>query len=67
MSVREYLILPSRSTPANGYLVMPVGLTSAHAVSQTVANEVLHDMLNIFVFVYLDILIFFFLRWKKNV
>ncbi len=36
------------------YLVMPFGLTSAPAVFQNLINEVLRDMLNEFVFVYLD-------------
>jgi len=36
------------------YLVMPVGLTNAPAVFQNLVNDVLVDMLNKFVFVYLD-------------
>lgn len=41
------------------YLVMPFGLTNAPAVFQSLVNEVLRDMLNEFVFVYVDgILIF---------
>ncbi|XP_078108675.1 uncharacterized protein LOC144519433 [Sander vitreus] len=43
------------------YLVMPSGLTNAPAIFQTMVNDVLRDMLNRFVFVYLDdILCFFF-------
>lgn len=43
------------------YLVMPFGLTSAPAVFQSLVNDVLRDLLNKTVFVYLDdILIFFF-------
>ena len=36
------------------YLVMPFGLTNAPAVFQGLVNDVLRDMLNISVFVYLD-------------
>lgn len=40
-------------------LVMPFGLTNTPAVFQALGNDVLRDMLNQFVFVYLnDILIF---------
>jgi len=41
------------------YLVMPFGLSNAPAVFQALVNDVLRDMLNRFIFVYLnDILIF---------
>ena len=41
------------------YLVMPFGFTNAPAVFQTLANDVLRDMLNKSMFVYLnDILVF---------
>lgn len=36
------------------YLVMPFGLCSALSVFQTLLNDVLHDYLNVFVFVYLN-------------
>ena len=36
------------------YLVMPFGLTNAPAVFQNLMNDVLRDMLNCFVFIYLD-------------
>ena len=36
------------------YLVIPFGLTNAPAVFQTLVNDVLSDMLNRFVFVYID-------------
>lgn len=36
------------------YLVMPLGLTNAPAVFQAMVNDVLRDMLNRFIFVYLD-------------
>ena len=36
------------------YLVMPFGLTNAPSVFQALVNDVLRDMLNRFVFVYID-------------
>ncbi len=41
------------------YLVMPFGLTNAAAVFQALINDVLRDMLNKFVFVYLDDILIF--------
>lgn len=41
------------------YLVMPFGLTNAPAVFQNLINGVLRDMLNRFVFVYLDDILVF--------
>ena len=41
------------------YSVMPFGLTNAPAVFQALVNDVLRDMLNRFVFVYLDDILFF--------
>lgn len=41
------------------YLVMPFGLTNAPAVFQALINDVLRDMLNKFVFVYLDDILIF--------
>ncbi|XP_032882245.1 uncharacterized protein LOC116976461, partial [Amblyraja radiata] len=41
------------------YLVMPFGLTNAPAVFQGMVNDVLRDMLNRFVFVYLDDILIF--------
>ena len=44
-------------TTASGhykYLVMPFGLTNGPAVFQALVNDVFHDILNRFVFVYLD-------------
>lgn len=36
------------------YLVMPFGLTNAQAVLQALVNDILRDMLNCFIIVYLD-------------
>ena len=41
------------------YYVMPFGLTNAPAVFQALVNDVLRDMLNRFVFVYLDDILIF--------
>lgn len=42
------------------YLVMPFSLTIAPAAFQTLVNDVLRDILSLFLFVYInDILIFF--------
>ena len=41
------------------YLVMPFGLTNAPAVFQTLVNDVLGDMVNKFIFVYLDDILIF--------
>lgn len=41
------------------YLVMPFGLTNCPAVFQCLINDVLRDMLNKFVFVYLDDILIF--------
>lgn len=41
------------------YLVMPFGLTNSPAVFQNLVNDVLGDMLNRFVFVYLDDILIF--------
>ena len=41
------------------YLVMPFGLTNVPAVFQTLVNDVLGDMINKFVFVYLDDILIF--------
>ena len=41
------------------YLVMPFGLTKAMAVFQSLVNDVLSDMINKFVFIYLDDILIF--------
>lgn len=41
------------------YQVMPFGLTNAPAVFQALINDVLRDMINVFVFVYLDDILIF--------
>lgn len=38
---------------------MPFGLTNTHAVFQALVNDVLRDMLNSFMFVYLDNILIF--------
>lgn len=47
------------STVHYEYLVMPFGLTNAPAVFQALVNDMLRDMLNSFVFVYLDEILIF--------
>lgn len=42
-----------------GYQVMPFCLTNAPVVFQTLGNDVLRNMLNTFVFVYLDDILIF--------
>lgn len=41
------------------YLVMPFGLTNAPAVFQSLVNDVLRDMVNKFLFIYLDDILIF--------
>lgn len=41
------------------YRVLPFGLTNAPAVLQALVNDVLRDMVNLFVFVYLDDILIF--------
>jgi len=41
------------------YLVMPFGLTNAPAVFQALVNDVLRDMIGLFLFVYLDDILIF--------
>lgn len=41
------------------YLVMPFGLTNAPAVFQALVNDILRDLLNVCVFVYLDDILIF--------
>ncbi|KAK3508738.1 hypothetical protein QTP70_004221 [Hemibagrus guttatus] len=49
------------------YRIMPFGLTNAPAVFQALINDVLRDMLNQFVFVYLDDILIFLKSIPKNV
>uniref|UniRef100_A0A4W5RBM8 ribonuclease H n=1 Tax=Hucho hucho TaxID=62062 RepID=A0A4W5RBM8_9TELE len=48
------------------YRVMPFGLTNAPAVFQALINDVLRDMLNLFVFVYLDDILIFSRSLKEH-
>jgi hypothetical protein len=41
------------------YLVMPFGLTNAPAVFQALVNDVLRDILNRFVFIYINVILVF--------
>ena len=49
------------------YLVMPFGLTNAPAVFQALINDVLRDMLNRFVFVYLDDILIFSRNLEEHI
>ena len=49
------------------YLVMPFGLTNAPAVFQNLMNDVLRDMLNCFVFIYLDDILIFSRNLQEHV
>ncbi|XP_028324820.1 uncharacterized protein LOC114476995 [Gouania willdenowi] len=49
------------------YLVMPFGLTNAPAVFQALINDVLRDMLNRFVFVYIDDILIFSRSLEEHV
>uniref|UniRef100_A0A8P4FYW6 Gypsy retrotransposon integrase-like protein 1 n=1 Tax=Dicentrarchus labrax TaxID=13489 RepID=A0A8P4FYW6_DICLA len=49
------------------YLVMPFGSTNAPAVFQAMVNDVLRDMLNRFLFVYLDDLLIFSQSQEEHV
>lgn len=49
------------------YLVMPFGLTNAPAVFQGLVNDVLRDLLNVCVFVYLDDILIFSKSTQEHV
>uniref|UniRef100_A0A4W5QRZ7 ribonuclease H n=1 Tax=Hucho hucho TaxID=62062 RepID=A0A4W5QRZ7_9TELE len=53
--------------PLRIYLVMPFGLNNAPAVFKALVNDVLHDMLNQFVFVYIDDILVFFRSSQEHV
>ncbi|KAL0150682.1 hypothetical protein M9458_053986, partial [Cirrhinus mrigala] len=48
------------------YWVLPFGLVNAPAVFQALVNDVLRDMLNIFIFVYLDDILIFSFNMLEN-
>lgn len=56
------------NTPSGHYedQVMPFGLTNAPAVFQALINDVLRDMINQFVFVYLDDILVFSSSFQKH-
>lgn len=49
------------------YLVMPFGLTNAPAVFQALVNDVLRDLLNRVIFVYLDDILIFSRTYEEHV
>ena len=49
------------------YQVMPFGLTNAPAVFQALVNDILRDMLNHFIFVYLDDILIFSRNMEEHV
>ena len=49
------------------YLVIPFGLTNAPAVFQALVNDVVHDILNRFVFVYIDDIFIFSRSLQEHV
>ena len=51
--------LPLTLLVATEYLVMPFGLSNSLAVFQALVNDTLRDMLNRFIFVYLDNILIF--------
>lgn len=57
------------NSPSGHYehLVMLFGLTNAPSIFQVLVNDVLHDMLNLFVFVYLDGIFLFSPKEKSHI
>lgn len=49
------------------YQVMPFGLVNAPAIFQAFINDVLREMLNTFVFVYLDDILIFSRNYPEHV
>lgn len=49
------------------YLAMPFGLTNTSAVFQVLLNDALCDMLNCFIFVYVDNILIFFQNMEEHV
>lgn len=59
MSGKQCSTQTNQQTGHYEYLVMSFGLTNAFAVFQTLVNNVLRDMLNHSVFIYLDNILIF--------